>query len=266
MTKKKKTGTREWAEHNINIATGCEHGCHYCYAAQMARRFKRVLTPKRWMKMEADPERWAKKYTKKEGVYMFPTAHDITPTILREALYTLKTLLSVGNKVLLVSKPHFECVQEICSKIRAWDAAREVNQRNLTFRFTIGAIDDKILRVWEPGAPDFEERRESLRHAYLTGFATSISIEPNLDPENVVDLIESIEGYVTGEIWIGKMNMIGQRVLPGSVPQKVIDKLKAAQTDGAVLAMVNEVSQPSEWFSQIRWKDSIKEVLRKHKT
>jgi len=26
---KKKTGTREWAEKNINIVTGCEQGCNY---------------------------------------------------------------------------------------------------------------------------------------------------------------------------------------------------------------------------------------------
>ncbi len=35
------TGTEEWAESNINIADGCQHDCKYCYAKEMAIRFKR---------------------------------------------------------------------------------------------------------------------------------------------------------------------------------------------------------------------------------
>lgn len=29
----------EWCDHTLNIVTGCRHGCQYCYARQMSRRF-----------------------------------------------------------------------------------------------------------------------------------------------------------------------------------------------------------------------------------
>lgn len=29
----------EWCDHTLNIVTGCRHGCEYCYARKMSRRF-----------------------------------------------------------------------------------------------------------------------------------------------------------------------------------------------------------------------------------
>lgn len=35
----------EWADYSWNPITGCKHGCEYCYAAAMARRFDRSFEP-----------------------------------------------------------------------------------------------------------------------------------------------------------------------------------------------------------------------------
>ncbi len=35
----------EWCDWTWNPVTGCEHGCPYCYAAAMARRFKQSFEP-----------------------------------------------------------------------------------------------------------------------------------------------------------------------------------------------------------------------------
>lgn len=37
-----KTGTREWADHNVNCVSGCINDCRYCYAKVMAKRFGRA--------------------------------------------------------------------------------------------------------------------------------------------------------------------------------------------------------------------------------
>lgn len=38
----------EWTDFTWNPVTGCLHGCEYCYAAAMARRFKKSFEPMFW--------------------------------------------------------------------------------------------------------------------------------------------------------------------------------------------------------------------------
>ena len=74
---------------------------------------------------------------------MFPTSHDITPRFLDDCVTVLKKLLAAGNEVLIVSKPHLECVERLCRELAE-------HKDKIVFRFTIGAMDDKLLRFWEP--------------------------------------------------------------------------------------------------------------------
>lgn len=40
-TSKLTSGTKEWADTNVNIYSGCKHDCKYCYSKRMAIRFGR---------------------------------------------------------------------------------------------------------------------------------------------------------------------------------------------------------------------------------
>ena len=44
------SGTREWADHNVNCVIGCSNNCRYCYAKMMAKRFGRK-TEDSWKEM-----------------------------------------------------------------------------------------------------------------------------------------------------------------------------------------------------------------------
>jgi len=77
---KKVSGTREWARSNVNVSNGCSHDCRYCYARNMAVRFKRK-TAETWHLEEIDKDKVSKGYGKRRGTIMFPTTHDITPGI-----------------------------------------------------------------------------------------------------------------------------------------------------------------------------------------
>jgi DNA repair photolyase len=41
------TGTKEWADVNVNIISGCSHDCHYCFAKSDAVQHRR-RTPADW--------------------------------------------------------------------------------------------------------------------------------------------------------------------------------------------------------------------------
>ena len=249
--KKMKTGTKEWSSSSLNIATGCTNCCRYCFARHNALRFKRIPDAKAWGEMDLNPEKAWKKYGKRKGTIMFPTSHDIVPGILASCIRVLRQVLSVGNEVLIVTKPRFYCVAELCAALK--DYIKQVE-----FRFTIGSNNDEVLWFWEPGAPDFKERLDSLDLAYLEGFETSVSIEPMLDPANVGELVDELDDFVTNTIWIGKMNKPGSRCV--GVSKDDLEEIKAGQTDAAIMDIVEQLSDNPK----IRWKDSIKKVIAKH--
>lgn len=245
------SGTREWAVKNVNCVNGCEHNCRYCYARWNAvERFHRIEEGA-WENPQVREKDVRKQYGKIDGQIMFPTTHDITPTILEPCMEVLENLLRPGNQVLVVSKPHIDCIQTICDKFTAY-------RDQILFRFTIGAMFDHILRYWEPGAPCFAERVASLVYAWKHGYQTSVSVEPMLDAPNVVTMFHCLKPVVTHSIWIGKMNKIDQRVKVETSEDEAFVKLTKWNQRNQV---IEEIYHQLKNEPLVRWKESIKEVL-----
>jgi len=249
-----KTGTREWSEYSVNSHAGCRHGCRYCYARyRQVCRFKRIAAAD-WPKMVANRKVIDGNFHKKDGVIMYPTAHDITPEILDDCMTVLKKLLAAGNRVLVVSKPHWECVERMCMEL---DEYRE----SLEFRFSIGSLYNWRLKAWEPGAPRVEERIECLELAHRQCFKTSVSAEPFLD-DQVGRLYWAVAAHITEGFWLGKMNKINSRVDTKAMEaypdgQTCLAMVGKTHTDEAIRAMYARMKD----MPLVRWKDSIREVV-----
>jgi len=251
MTKKSKAGTREWADSNVNIQTGCEHNCKYCYAKCMALRFGRT-TIAGWASPKPNQRVINKGFKKRRGRIMFPSSHDITPENLYECSVVLLNMLDAGNEVLIVSKPHIECVTNLSSILKEY-------KRQIVFRFTIGSAQNEVLEFWEPNAPCFEERLDCLAYAYEQGYQTSVSCEPMLD-DNISAVVHAVSPHTTGSIWIGKANRLRQIMslnCPGDEEVKArADELIFMQNDDHLVHLIAVYDS----FPKIQWKDSIKEV------
>lgn len=246
-------GTKEWAPYNFNFMSGCSNDCVYCYAKDMAIRFRRN-TPDTW-KTEEPVDMSGKSYSRKSGDIMVPSSHDITPGNIETAMAVLEKLISNGNNLLVVTKPNFECTKRIVDTFAD-------RKEQLKFRFTIGSSDSSVLKLWEPGAPDFQERLKSLRYAFDKGYSTSISCEPLLD-ENFDALYEKVSLYVNGSIWIGKMNSAVKRVrdnTDGRFPMEKVNELLASQSDEKIMALFLKYKDNP----LIEWKESIKKVAIAH--
>lgn len=245
-------GTGEWAVTNINIQRGCEHDCRYCYAKAMALRFGRC-TPASWAAPIVDMRKVGKGYGKRPGTIMFPSSHDITPRNMDECVTVLGKLLAPGNDVLIVSKPHLDCIVRLCEEL---DRYRD----HILFRFTIGSTDDAVLQFWEPGAPSFTERLAALQCAHGHGFRTSVSCEPMLDG-NADGLVRAVQPYVTDSIWLGRANRLGHIVAltcPGDAEVRArADQLFSRWDDVALIMLYRRLKDNP----MIRWKDSIKMVV-----
>ena len=185
------------------------------------------------------------------GQVMFPSAHDIVPENLEACLTVIRNLLDVGNKVLVVSKPHLSCIHRLCAE---FSDARE----QLLFRFTITARNSRILEIWEPYAPGFAERKACLEYAFKKGFATSVSVEPMLDTKDVAAMVIELLPFITHSIWLGKMNKIERRVVCTSGEmQKEVDRIEKGQCDERIFQLYHELAG----IPQVRWKESVKKVI-----
>ncbi len=130
----------------------------------------------------------------------------------------------------------------------------------ILFRFTIGSTNNDTLKFWEPDAPPFLERFDSVRLAKAFGFDTSISCEPMLD-DNIQDVVEKLLPSVTDSIWIGKANDLTLRLKLNkewnSATQARAEQLLAWQADRYIFPLYEQYKDNPK----IKWKESIKKVV-----
>ena len=248
--KKSTYGFKEWTANSVNCCTGCSNNCRYCYARGMAIRFKR-LTAEEWPIERVRQKDVDRRQRLCAGRIMFPSSHDITPGNFEACMTVLDKLIGAGNEVLIVSKPRYDIIREICLEFRE-------DRDKILFRFTIGAMDDEILMFWEPGAPSFEDRLDSLAYAFDSGYQTSVSIEPMLDSENVIDLILTVEPFVTDAVWLGKMNHIRKYlVIDSAEMEAAVRRIESGQTKERIKVLYEVLRNNPK----IKWKGSIKDIL-----
>lgn len=253
---KPKTGVAEWAPSSCNIQTGCEHACKYCYAREMAVRYKRA-TLKSWAvpvirQAEVDKGRGLKR--PQNQPIMFPTTHDITERNLSECLTVLKKLLRAGNRVLVVSKMGCRTQPTLAKDLRRW-------QQQLMFRITLGTYSGLTSSTWEPGAPRPQERFDAAEWILRLGYRVSISSEPFLGSSadsparTATRLYDAVSDCSNGPIWFGPMNKIAKRV--HGVPQDEVDRLvKLGQPE-----TLREIYEALKDRPRVRFKDGFTKVI-----
>lgn len=255
----KTSGTKEWADYNINFQTGCKYGCRYCYAAYDAiARWGRVKDYETWCN-PVHNEKAFKKFglkLRKDGPIgpypiariMFPTSHDIYEENFVHAFPMLYSLLIAGNRVLITTKPLPWVIRTICINFKPW-------KEQIQFRFTIteGAISELAPSFWEPNAPTYFQRLQALFAAHNLGYKTSLSIEPYL--ENPLMIINNCESYVTESIWVGIMNP--KKILPEF--KEEYDKIKHIYTKSFILEHLNSWKEAAK--GKLRLKDSITSMI-----
>jgi DNA repair photolyase len=245
---KSKTGTREWSDVSHNVGIGCSHGCLYCYSAEFYIR-KGIVKDRADSMVERLTSR---KIPTKDGVIMFPSAHDITPFYLRSAFVAIEDMMQAGRQVVIVTKAHLDCIKELCDMFTAY-------RDKLLIRITIGSMDEKVCKFWEPGAPAPSERLSALKHAFTEGYRTSVSMEPILlGVSDAVKTFYQVEPFVNEKIWIGKMNSPDIRVDKSvSENRSMVAYIKKCQSDDEIKKLYQKLKD----HPKVEWKDSIKQIV-----
>ena len=248
----KPTGNGAWGDKEVNIILGCPNRCRYCYAKAAAKCRGRIRDFDEWgtTHFRLGKTRIDKGW-RNYGAVRFPTTHDITPDFLEECITVVRNLLAGGNRVIVCSKPRLDCIKRLCREFAD-------NRQSVEFRFTIGAMDDDILRYWEPGAPGFRERFDSLKHAYRLGFDTSVNVEPMLDAASVSKLFRRLARYVNVFINIGIMENIRRNVQPRTPKEEAdVRWIEENQADDRIRAIYEELKGEA----LVRWSPETRKIL-----
>jgi DNA repair photolyase len=245
----RKTGTKEWSEVSKNLFIGCKHNCKYCYG--------KIQTPSRarasnynlsWEIMTPTLEAFEKPKFYENKQIMFPTLHDIFPEHLSYTVKYLTGLLKVGNRILIVSKPHYEVITELCRRLSLY-------KEQIIFRFSIGSINQEMLELFEPNAPKLDERINSLKYAYEQGFETSVSCEPRYDID-MIPLITKLMPYVTESIWIGQLNHIDDCEL-GEKEKEVLSRVQSEENTMQTYRVFKD-------NQKIKWKYEVRKIIEEN--
>lgn len=183
---------REYGEYAINIYTGCNHGCTYCYAPKVLHMDRAAFDVVRqrdsivkavWEQLSAFPEK-GKTIALCFTCDPYPRDIDTTPT--REIIRAIKTS---GNHVQILTKN---------PTTRDFDLL----DGNDWFGVTLTCNDRAAAHI-EPGALLPSKREAALYAAREAGIRTWISLEPVLDPKFCYGVIRFIDADLYR---IGKLN------------------------------------------------------------
>ena len=189
----------EYGDLALNIYTGCNHGCFYCFAPNVLHKTREdfaIVEPRKNIVEEVRKQLEKEQITGKLIHLCFtcdPYPADIDTKPTREIIKLLK---SYGNHVQILTKGGRRAERD-------FDLLDENDRFGITFAGYADGLD-VISTFYEPNAASPTERVMSLKNARTRGIKTWISFEPVLCAENVLLELEHVPTDV--EVKIGKLN------------------------------------------------------------
>ena len=192
----------EYAHLALNLYTGCDNGCTYCYSPSV---------------LHVSREDFAK-CKPREG-------------ILEALEKQLPSFMETKDRVLLCFAcdpyPEYEffLTGQVLTFLKIWACPFQILTKsgsralidistygpNDAFASTLTFINPKDSKHWEPNAALPQERMDTLRKFHEAGIHTWVSLEPVIDPEQTLELIRQTAPFV--DLYkVGKLNYVKSKV------------------------------------------------------
>ncbi len=193
-----RTRAREYCDLAVNIYTGCNHGCVYCYAPAVLRKSREefwAVEPRKDIVQSVINQLTREGLKDKKIMLCFtcdPYPHTIDTTPTRDVIKAIK---NSGNHVQILSKGGLRAVRDF-----------DLLDGNDSFGVTISSM----IGSNEPFAALPRYRLRALEKAHERGIKTWVSCEPVYDVETIYSLIE-LHDYID-MYRIGKLNYIPSKI------------------------------------------------------
>lgn len=192
---------REYSPLALNIYTGCDHGCRYCYVPALRRKtresFQEDVRPR--SELVRHVERQAGQLNGEDQVLLCftgdPYCHaDLEYKVTRSIL---DILLEHQIPTAILTKGGSRCLRDL-DLFKRFDGHTKVGA---TLTFT-SKTDE--LRL-EPLAAPAADRLTALKVLHENGIRTWVSFEPVIEPAQTLELLDRTLDYVD-EYKVGKIN------------------------------------------------------------
>ena len=189
---------REYCELAINLYSGCAHCCVYCYGADVTHQtwdaFTKTIRPRVTLN---DLEQSAKAWANETRPILMCFVTDPYQPLEEQSKLTqtaIETLHRHNLKFTILTK---------AGKLAQRDF--DLYKNGDSFATTLTCVNREVATQWEPHAGLPHERIANLKKAHELGIKTWVSLEPVIDPEYSLELIELTKGFVD-HYKVGKMN------------------------------------------------------------
>jgi len=190
---------REYSPYALNIYTGCDHNCKYCYVKSLKlQRYKpnNEIEPRKDILKKLEKQLKKQEITEQVLLCFMGDPYckaDIEYETTREIL---NILLKYDIPVAILSKGGGRILRDI-------ELFKKF--RNIKVGATLTLIEEKESLYYEPGAALPRERIEVLGILHREGIKTWVSFEPVIRPPTTYQLLELSYPFVD-QYKVGKMN------------------------------------------------------------
>lgn len=190
---------REFNELAINLFTGCEHNCVYCYGAdvthQEKEKFERNVYPRITLEdIEQSVRAW--QHDTRRILLCFVTdPYTQVEQKTQFTRHTIEILHKYGKGVIILTKGGKRSMRDFDLLESGKDA----------YATTLTCDNDVDSLKWEPNAGLPSERIEALKTAHEKGLETWVSFEPVIYPEQTKHLMVMTKDFVN-HYKVGTMN------------------------------------------------------------
>lgn len=192
----------EYAPLAANPYRGCGHKCVYCYVPNVLKMHRKdfdagaVPRPDYLLKLEKDARKYMQHGITAQVMLSFTTDpyHPGDTQLTRD---TLVALQRYGMAICTLTKGGSRALRDIDLFRPSRDA----------FASTLTSLDDAFGRKWESAAAPPSDRVATLRRFHEAGIFTWVSLEPTLDVESSLQIVQETRGFV--DLYkIGRVNYL----------------------------------------------------------
>ncbi len=189
----------EYSHLALNLYTGCDNGCTYCYAPSILHKDRKAFAevkPRNGIlhALRVQLNKWEVLHKGCDRVLLCFTCDPypgIDTDTTRRALAMLRT---AEIPFTVLTKSGFRAVPD-----------HDIYGPNDAFGTTLTFINGDDSKKWEPNAASPLERISAIRTFHEAGIHTWVSLEPVIDPVQTLELIKATHPFVD-HYKVGKLN------------------------------------------------------------